>query len=226
MITAPAIPTWVEFLSAPDEKVLSGLIGKGIALSNRYLVQEVTSVRGELPQQPRKGWILVRVESSSPFTVEKLRASRNSVVAYYGVTEELHYTTADQRRELDERSRPELEPSDKTTAVLIPVKKSAEWWRLAQDERQRFFRPTSGYEGHIAVGARYVDRVYRKLYHSRHLPYASDHDFLTYFEFRDVDTPAFRTLLTELRDVNHNPEWRYVEREHEIWMTKLDNQRS
>jgi hypothetical protein len=59
------------------------------------------------------------------------------------------------------------------------------------------------------------------LYHSRYLPEASNYDFLTYFEFRDADAPAFRGLLAELRDVKRNPEWRYVEREFEIWMTKL-----
>ena len=189
-------------------------------MSWHYRVQEVMLVRGEPPSTPQKGWGLVRVESSSPFAVGKSRTPKNPVVALYGVTEEFHYTTVSQQRELGERSPTELEPSDKTTAVLIPVKKSDDWWRLAQDEREVFFRTTSRHDGHIAIGARHVDGVFRKLYHSRHLPYACDYDFLTYFEFRDIYAPAFRRLLKELRDVKRNPEWAYVEHEYEIWMTK------
>jgi len=200
--------------------MLSRLLPRGKTLSWRYRVQRTTVVRGKPPPTPQKGWALVRVESSSPFAVRKSRSLKSPVVALYGVTEELHYTTRNQQRELDERSLTELEPSDKTTAVLIPVRKSDDWWRLAQDRREVFFRPTSSHHGHTATGARYVDRVFRKLYHSRHLPYASDYDFLTYFEFRDTDAPLFRMLLKELRNVKVNPEWAYVEHEYEIWMTK------
>jgi hypothetical protein len=143
------------------------------------------------------------------------------VVIFSGVTEELHYTSARQRRELERVSRPEIEPSDETNAVLIPLAKSAKWWQFGQDERQVHFQQNQDSEGHTAIGLRYVDRVYRRLYHSRHLLNSPEYDFLTYFEFHEADAPAFRALLAELRDPLRNPEWRYVTQEFEIWMTKV-----
>jgi chlorite dismutase len=167
--------------------------------------------------------MVVRAESETPpVSIKSLPMVRRSpIVVFYGVTEELHYTSPAQRGKLDKYSRPELDPSEQTTAVLIPVAKSPEWWHLTQDERQAYFQQTRTSQGHTTIGLPYVDRIYRRLYHSRHLPKPSKYDFLTYFEFRDADAPAFRELLAKLRDVKRNPEWRYVNREFEVWMTKL-----
>jgi hypothetical protein len=70
------------------------------------------------------------------------------------------------------------------------------------------------------IGLAYAGRVFRKLYHSRYLKARLSYDFLTYFEFQERDTEAFKALLTELRDPTGNPEWAYVDFEFEIWMTK------
>lgn len=126
-----------------------------------------------------------------------------------------------QRKELDRHSISELEPSNQTIAVLIPIGKSEEWWKLAQDQRSVYFQKTHAHEGHTAFGLKYVDRVFRKLYHSRYLSATLGYDFLTYFEFSDVYEKDFRTLLAELRDTSSNPEWAYVSHEFEIWMTKI-----
>jgi chlorite dismutase len=106
-------------------------------------------------------------------------------------------------------------------AVLIPIGKSEEWWKLAQDQRQAYFQKTDTHQGHTAIGLKYVDRVFRKLYHSRYLNAALGYDFLTYFEFEDVYEKDFKDLLAELRDTSGNPEWAYVNLEFEIWMTKI-----
>ena len=76
--------------------------------------------------------------------------------------------------------------------------------------------------GHTAIGIRYVDRVFRKLYHSRYTDPPTPYDFLTYFEFNRSDQASFHMLLNELRDTGRNPEWSYVELEYEIWMTKTE----
>ena len=77
-------------------------------------------------------------------------------------------------------------------------------------------------ESRFSVSAlSFVDRVYRKLYHSREAVPGAAYDFLTYFEFSQVHRDDFNRLLHELRDTRHNPEWRYTELEYEIWMTKL-----
>ncbi len=104
---------------------------------------------------------------------------------------------------------------------MIPIRKSEEWWKLSQDQRQAYFQKTDTYEGHTAVGLRYVDQIFRKLYHSRYLNAVLSYDFLTYFEFKDVYKRNFRTLLSELRDTKENPEWAFVDRAFEIWMTKI-----
>jgi hypothetical protein len=139
----------------------------------------------------------------------------------HGITQSLHYTSEDQRRELDARSRSALEPSSDINAVLIPIRKSSGWWQLAEDGRRAHFQSSVLHEGHTAIGTRYTDRVYRKLYHSRGMNPLTPCDFLTYFEFRRVHQDDFRRLLKELRDVARNPEWSYVELEYEIWMTKV-----
>lgn len=127
-----------------------------------------------------------------------------------GVVQHLHYTTLDERTDLTTRSRTELPPGN--TAVLIPIRKSSEWWALAHDQRGEHF-----HKRHTPVGAPYVERIFRKLYHARYL--GSPYDFLTYFEFVPEDADYFRRLLAELRAT---PEWQdHVEHEHEVWMTKV-----
>jgi chlorite dismutase len=119
-------------------------------------------------------------------------------------------------------SRPEFPASKDTIAVVIPIRKSAAWWALAHDERSVHFQQTEGKKGHTAVGAPYVDRIHRKLYHTRYAVETRDHDFITYFEFDRAHTDDFKRLLTALRDTEQNPEWKYVDHEYEIWMTKTE----
>ncbi len=128
-----------------------------------------------------------------------------------GVVQHLHYTTLEERTDLTARSRTELPPSADTTAVLIPMRKTAEWWQLAQDQRGAHF-----HAAHTPTGAPYVETIFRKLYHARYL--GSPYDFLTYFEFARASEGTFRELLAALRAT---PEWAYVEAEPEVWMTKL-----
>jgi chlorite dismutase len=128
-----------------------------------------------------------------------------------GVVQHLHYTTLDERTDLVKRSRLELPPSRDVTAVLIPIRKSEDWWALAHDQRGEHF-----HKNHTPIGALYVETIFRKLYHSRY--YNQGYDFLTYFEFPSDSADTFRKLLRELRETE---EWKYVVDEYEVWMTKL-----
>ena len=223
MAEASSPRTWVHFIAGANETTLRPLTtGRGGRLS-RYHVQEVVPVRGEAPANLAHGWSVVRIETSVPISipVKSLFPSSSSVVQFHGVTQHLQYTSDAQRQELDRRSISELEPSNHTTAVLIPIGKSEEWWKLAYDQRQSHFQKTEACDGHTAIGLKYVDRVFRKLYHSRYLNVALSYDFLTYFEFKDAYEQDFRALLAELRDTRGNPEWAYVNLEFEIWMTKI-----
>lgn len=51
-------------------------------------------------------------------------------------------------------------------AALIPIRKSAAWWALTQDERREIFEAQSA---HIAIGIEYLPAIARRLHHCRDL---------------------------------------------------------
>jgi hypothetical protein len=95
-------------------------------------------------------------------------------------------------------------------AALIPIRKSAAWWGMTQDERRAIFEAQSR---HIAIGMKYLPAIARKLHHCRDLSESSPFDFLTWFEFAPEHEPEFNHMLAELRA---SPEWSYVDREVDI----------
>ena len=95
-----------------------------------------------------------------------------------------------------------------THAALIPIRKSAAWWDLTQEERRRIFEDQSH---HIAASLKYLPAIARQLYHSRDL--GEPFDFLTWFEFAPEHAAAFEQLVGTLRATE---EWRYVEREVDV----------
>ncbi|HEY9889595.1 MAG TPA: chlorite dismutase family protein [Candidatus Obscuribacterales bacterium] len=104
--------------------------------------------------------------------------------------------------------QPVLNRSEAIAAVLIPIKKSVQWWEMAQDERRAVFEEESH---HTAVGLEYLPGVARRLLHCRDL--GEPFDFLTWFEFAPEHTKAFDELLLRMRA---SKEWEYVEREVEV----------
>ncbi len=114
--------------------------------------------------------------------------------------------------------QPELGRREAACAVLIPIRKSASWWSLAQDERLALFRAGAGHNG---IGLGYLPAVARRLLHCRDLGEAFD--FLTWFEFAPGDAPAFDEMLRRLRATE---EWAYVEREVEIRLERLPSRDS
>ena len=96
--------------------------------------------------------------------------------------------------------------------MLIPVRKSAAWWELAQDTRREVLEERSH---HIALGLEYLPAVARRLYHSRDL--GEPFDFLTWFEFAPESEASFNELLERLRATE---EWQYVDREIEIRLSR------
>ena len=99
-------------------------------------------------------------------------------------------------------------------AALIPIRKSAAWWELAQDERRSIMEEQSH---HIGIGMDYLPAISRKLYHSRDL--GEPFDFLTWFEYRPEHIRHFEQLLDRLRAT---VEWQYVEREVDIRLRRDD----
>jgi hypothetical protein len=101
-----------------------------------------------------------------------------------------------------------------TRAALIPIKKSAAWWGLAQDERRLIFEDHSH---HITTGLKYLPAIARRLYHCHDL--GEPFDFLTWFEYAPADAEAFDELVGNLRK---SEEWAFVEREIDIRLAVED----
>lgn len=97
-------------------------------------------------------------------------------------------------------------------AALIPIRKNAAWWALAQDERRAILETESR---HIAIGMDYLPAIARRLHHSREL--GEPFDFLTWFEYAPEHEAAFDDMLARLRAQR---EWHFVEREVEIRLVR------
>lgn len=128
-----------------------------------------------------------------------------------GVASHLRYTTRQEREDLVARQEGLGRP-ESSCAAMIPLRKSAAWWALAQDERRRIMVDTSQ---HFSVGMRYLPAVARKLYQSRDL--GEDFDFITWFEYAPQHAAAFDELLRALRSTK---EWDYVDREVDFRMVR------
>lgn len=102
--------------------------------------------------------------------------------------------------------------AEATCAALIPIKKSAAWWDLTQEERRDIFEAQSH---HIAGSLKYLPAIARQLYHARDL--GQPFDFLTWFEYAPEYADDFEQLVAQLRQT---PEWTYVEREVDIRLTR------
>ena len=99
-----------------------------------------------------------------------------------------------------------------THAALIPIHKSEDWWKLAQDDRRKIFEAQSK---HITTGLKYLPAIARRLYHCR--DFNEPFDFLTWFEYAPKDSDTFEELVRELRKTQ---EWKYVDREVDIRLIK------
>jgi hypothetical protein len=128
-----------------------------------------------------------------------------------GVRTELRYTHGAEKATLDARAA-DLGRAEALFGVLIPIRKSAAWWALPQDARREIFEERSR---HIQGTIGYLPAIARRLYHSRDL--GGPFDFLTWFEFDPAHAARFDELLAFLR---RSEEWRYVEREVELRLSR------
>jgi chlorite dismutase len=140
-------------------------------------------------------------------------ASRSGIWTLRGVTSNERYVNGEEKRRLV-ATQEGLGRSDSVFAALIPIRKSTAWWALTQEQRREIFEALSH---HTSTGLKYLPAIARRLHHCRDLSTAEPFDFLTWFEYRPEDEPAFNTLLAELRMTT---EWTYVEREVDIRLSR------
>ena len=101
-------------------------------------------------------------------------------------------------------------------AIIIPMRKSKEWWDKPALDRQMYFYPHgdvlgSRVKGHARAAEAGIGTILRRLYynpdgHGRE----NEWDFVTYFECADDHLATFDEVCRALRDLHENPEWRYV----------------
>jgi hypothetical protein len=130
-----------------------------------------------------------------------------------GVTSNERYITRAEKDQLAAKQltigRPEA-----THAALIPIRKSAKWWAMTQDERRAIFEETSH---HVKIGMKYLPAIARRLHHCRDLAEPQPFDFITLFDYTKADANAFEDMVAELRTTE---EWKYIEREIDIRMVR------
>jgi hypothetical protein len=131
-----------------------------------------------------------------------------------GVTSNARYVTRAEQDQLAKKQAA-LGRRAATQAALIPIRKSAKWWALTQDERRAIFEAQSK---HIAVGLKYLPAVARRLHHCRDLGESEPFDFLTLFDYAKADAASFDELLAALRA---SEEWKFVEREIDIRLVRV-----
>lgn len=126
-------------------------------------------------------------------------------------TSHLRYTSKEEKMKLTDNSL-RLGARNFDVAMMIPIKKSMEWWNMAQDERRRIFEEHSH---HIQNGLAYSNIIARQLYHCTGS--SEEFDFVTWFEFNSSNKDQFSRLCELLRK---SEEWKYVIREVDIHLTK------
>ena len=167
-----------------------------------WRVERVAAVRGESLAKPARVRIVNELAADSPAT---------TIWTLRGVTSNQRYVTREENQNLV-AAQPGLNRTEATCAALIPIRKTAEWWALPQDDRRAIFEEQSK---HIEIGMRYLPAIARKLHHCRDL--GEPFDFLTWFEFAPTHAAAFDELLHALRN---SPEWKYVDREVDIRLVR------
>ena len=126
------------------------------------------------------------------------------------------YTSAEMHSYAFKAAMPRGSGRVQRNAIIIPMRKSKEWWDKAALDRQTYFYPHSDatgmrVKGHARAAEPGITTIYRKLYynpdgHGRD----GEWDFVTYFECADEHMATFDQICQQLRDVRQNPEWRYV----------------
>ena len=88
------------------------------------------------------------------------------------------------------------EVGTKSYAIVIPIRKDADWWALDQDARGALMQE------HTQAALPYSNTVKRKLYHSSGL---DDFDFITYFETEKLeDFHSLIRALEQVKEFRHN----------------------
>jgi hypothetical protein len=155
--------------------------------------------------------------------VRLLRSVATSALVLKGIVRPPSYTGAAMHN-FAYAHQVQQQPGDAMpNAFLIPMKKTAAWWAKGWMERHTYFLPRYDdagrmvSEGHALAAAAGIPCLMRRTYRGSSEPAPEgEYDFINYFECADADVPTFHRVCAALRDVEKNPEWRFV-REGPTW---------
>lgn len=116
----------------------------------------------------------------------------HNVHMFHGISKSANYVPAFSD-DLKVAMKTPSDPGPKPYAIVVPIRKDAEWWNLPQAERLEMIQE------HAQVTAPYMQTVKRKLYHASGL---DDLDFITYFETARLD--EFHNLILALERIKEN----------------------
>ncbi|MEX5214799.1 MAG: chlorite dismutase family protein [Nitrospiraceae bacterium] len=114
------------------------------------------------------------------------------VYTFHGITKPAIYVSGFSD-ELKTTMKIPPDPGPKPYAIVVPIRKDAEWWNLPQAARSEMMLE------HAQVTSPYLRTVKRKLYHASGL---DDLDFITYFETARLD--EFHNLIMALERIKEN----------------------
>ena len=147
----------------------------------------------------------------------------SEIVTLEGATRNPRYSSAEMVHYANRGAPPRRSGRLARNAIIIPVRKTADWWQKSTLERHSYFYPhvdhasASPVKGHAQAAEKGIPSLFRRIYHNPDgYERPSEFDFLTYFECDDEALPVFDQVMNSLRDFHQNPEWRYVE-EGPIW---------
>jgi hypothetical protein len=140
-----------------------------------------------------------------------------------GVVQPKNYTGAAMQNWAYARAVTQQPGAAMPNAFIVPMNKTADWWRKDWMEQHTFFLPRYDdagrmtAEGHALATEKGIACLLRRTYRSEtHPAPAGSYDFVSYFECADADIPVFNEVCANLRDMKRNPEWKFV-REGPTW---------
>jgi len=147
----------------------------------------------------------------------------DEIITIEGAARNPRYSSAEMVNYSNRGAPPRRSGRMSRNAIIVPIRKTAEWWQKSALERHSYFYPhvnhgnASPVKGHAVAAEKGIGSLFRRVYHNPDgYERENEFDFLTYFECDDEALPVFEGVMTALRDVHQNPEWQYVQ-EGPIW---------
>ena len=147
----------------------------------------------------------------------------SEVITLEGAARNPRYSSAEMVNYSNRGAPPRRSGRISKNAIIIPIRKTQEWWQKSPLERHSYFYPhvdhasASPVKGHALAAEKGIASLFRRVYHNPEgYERPEEWDFITYFECDDDGLPVFENVMTALRDFHQNPEWRYVQ-EGPIW---------